>query len=520
MQDIRGVQLGPYRLEREIAQSGGVRVFLATQTTLGRRAVVKVLSTEGADPTAIERFKREAATVARLRHPHIVTVHDYGEDSGVLYIATEFVDGGSLADRLVEPLPLVQVYLIISQVASALDYAHSRGVIHRNVKPANLLMAERAGAPQFGDRDYHPWVLLGDFSLAKVIDSSQITQQGVGLGTPYYMSPEQAQGRTVDKTTDIYSLAIVAFELLTFHVPFGGDTALEVAMKHVEQELPSVRQVMPSLPAQIDRVLGRAAAKRPQDRYQTAGDFADDLARAIGIEPAGREVLPVTGSDLRTTFGDSVGIDDEDDLAPPSQRPWLIPAIGGGVGLLVICVALVCAFNFVGPTVQAMVGLGPTPTATSIPEPTAITRTATPDPRATMTPTATPDPNKDENDVRAAVRQSNVIWAEAVGRNGTVTRLSEVYTGRWLEITTKQVNDLRANNQYREAQNLDYQFSNFRLNDAKDRATISTVERWNDTLRNSAGALINTNPPTVRQTYELVKQNGKWLVSDSQIERG
>ncbi|GIW08161.1 MAG: hypothetical protein KatS3mg060_2966 [Dehalococcoidia bacterium] len=537
MQELRGVQLGPYVLEREIAQTGAARVFLGMQTTLGRRVVVKVLTLSGVpNPTVAERFKREAAAISRLRHPHIVTVHDFGEESGLLYLVTEYVEGGTLADRLGQPIPFIQAYLIVSQVASALDYAHSRGVIHRNVSPDTLLLVERGGPKSLLDGNYHPWVLLSDFSLVKLTDSPTVTGNAAVFGAPYYMSPEQAQGQPVDKTTDIYSLAIVAFELLTGHVPFGGNTAFEVANKHIAEPLPSVRLVAPELPADLDRVLQTAAAKFPRERYQSAGDFADAFARAGGIEPSGRDtsiVTPGFGNGVAyTPAGFAEPIDDEEETPVRSLPPWAIPAGGAAIGLLFICLAVFCGLNVVGPTVSRALGLATTPTPTASPTARpvlpAATGTVTVTAGSPVTPTI-PSPTvvvtgavifpSDTEAVQNAVRQSNAVWAKAVGKGGTTDELSTVFAGRWLNLITSQVRALRSNQQYRDAQLLDLRIESIDFQ-SNTTVTVRTVERWNDTLRAENGTLITTNPSNLRQEYDLERINGKWYVVDSRIQRG
>ncbi|MCS6801036.1 MAG: protein kinase [Chloroflexota bacterium] len=536
MQELRGVQLGPYVLEREIGQVGAARVFVGMQTTLGRRVMVKVLNLSGAvSPTVIERFKREAAAISRLRHPHIVTVHDFGEESGLLYLVTEYVEGGTLAERLGQPLPFIQAYLIISQVASALDYAHSRGVIHRNVSPDTLLLVERGGPRSLLDGNAHPWVLLSDFSLVKLTDLPTVTGNAALFGAPYYMSPEQAQGLPVDKTTDIYSLAIVAFELLTGHVPFGGNTAFEVANKHITEPLPSVRLVVPDLPPEIDRVLQTAAAKYPRERYQSAGDFADAFARAGGIEPTGRDaslITPSVGNGVAPAFPAGEPVDDEDEAPIRPLPSWAIPAGGATIGLLFICLAIFCGLNIVGPAVSRALGLTttPTPTATPTVRPVlpAATGTVTGTAGTAATPTI-PVPTvvvtgavifpSDAEAVQNVVRQSNVVWARAVGKGGTTDELSTVFAGRWLNLITSQVRALRSNQQYRDAQLLDLRIESIEFQ-SNTSATVRTVERWNDTLRAENGTLITTNPSNLRQEYDLERINGRWYVVDSRIQRG
>lgn len=534
MQELRGVQLGPYLLERELGRIGGVRVFLGTQTTLGRRVIVKVLSlARVASPAVVERFQREAAAIARLRHPHIVTVHDFGEENGLLYLVTEYVEGSTLGERLGDPIPFIQVYLVLSQIASALDYAHSRGVIHRNIQPDSILLVERGGPRSLMDGNYHPWVLLSDFSLVKVADAPTLTADGQALGTPYYMSPEQAQGLPVDKTTDTYSLAIVAFEMLTGRVPFGGNSAVEVATKQIQELLPSVRLVVPDIPIELDRVLARGAAKDPHDRYQSAGEFADAFARAGGIEPTGRDESAFSGGFVGATpgFGPGEGpiLDDEDEVPARTLPPWAIPIAGGVGGFIFICIAVLCGLNIVGPAVSRGLGLNPTPTATAtatakpaITSSPVVTGTVTSNNPAIATPTTiitgTVVFEEDREKVRGVVRQSNAVWAEAVGKGGDTSKLNTVFAGAWLNIITRQVLDLRASNQYREATLRDLHFDSINFTSATT-ASVKTTERWDDTLRGSTGALITTNPPVVKQIYYLERLDGTWKIVNSEVDR-
>ncbi|MCS7002558.1 MAG: protein kinase, partial [Dehalococcoidia bacterium] len=491
LQELRGRTLGPYRIERELFSIGAVRVCLGAQVALGRHVVIKALPLDPVDNAReIERFRREAAAIARLRHPHIVTVHDFGYEDGLAYTVSELVDGVALADRLGQPTPFLQTYLIVSQIASAIDFAHSRGVVHRNICPDTILLIDRDGQRTGGTGAAHPWVMVSDFSLAKIADPPALTAEWLSHGAPYYMSPEQVAGNPGDRPTDIYSLAIVAFELLTGAVPFAGSTVQEVAQKHTHEMLPSARLVVPDLPPALDRVLQKAAAKNPGERYVTATEFADAFARAGGLEPAGREASGMLANEFAPA-----NLDDDDDEAPTRQEPpWLIPVAGAAAGLVVLCVAVVCAVNFVVPNVTRALGLAPTPsptaTVTPRPQPTGtpsgvnagapITRTVGPG----QAPTATPQPGgpQDRQAVEAAIRESNEVWAAAVGPNGDTSRLNTVFGGAWLNTITAQVNTLRANRQYRQARLRELRIDDIQFTGA-NRATVRTTENWDDTLR-------------------------------------
>jgi serine/threonine protein kinase len=228
-----GQTLGQYRLMERIGRGGMATVYKAYQPSLDRYVAVKVLPTYLAqDPDFAARFRREARAIARLNHPHILPVHDFGQEGELSYIVMRYVEGGTLKKMLGRPLALDRVVDILAQVGDALDYAHQQGVIHRDVKPANVLM------------DQGRWAFLSDFGLAKMAAASvQLTKTGVGLGTPAYMSPEQAQGKPVDAQSDIYSLGIMLFEMLTGQVPFDADTPLAVLIKHLTAPLPLPRKV-------------------------------------------------------------------------------------------------------------------------------------------------------------------------------------------------------------------------------------------------------------------------------------
>jgi serine/threonine protein kinase len=265
-----GQTLGQYRLVERIGRGGMATVYKAYQPSLDRYVAVKVLPTYLAhDPNFAARFRREARAIARLNHPHILPVHDFGQEGELSYIVMRYVEGGTLKKILGQPLALDRTIDILAQIGDALDYAHQQGVIHRDVKPANVLM------------DQGKWAFLSDFGLAKMVAASvQLTKTGVGLGTPAYMSPEQAQGKPVDAQSDIYSLGIMVFEMLTGQVPFDADTPLAVLIKHLTAPLPLPREVNPDLTDPVERVILKAVAKAPEDRFQRVGEMVEALRRA------------------------------------------------------------------------------------------------------------------------------------------------------------------------------------------------------------------------------------------------
>jgi serine/threonine protein kinase len=220
----------------------------------------------------LARFEREARAVARLRHRNILAVYDYGRWEDTFYLAMEYVSGGTLKERLGWPQDLAYAVKIASQVADALAHAHGHGVIHRDVKPGNILMAEEE------------WPLLTDFGLAKILEESlHLTASGASVGTPHYMSPEQAQGLAVDRRSDVYSLGIVLFEMVTGRTPFSTDNPMAVLIRHINEPVPSPRSLRSDLPRDLERVVLKALAKSPADRYQRMEQFLIELAEAYPL---------------------------------------------------------------------------------------------------------------------------------------------------------------------------------------------------------------------------------------------
>jgi hypothetical protein len=274
-----GQRLGGYRIDGILGRGGMAEVYRATHLALEREVAIKILSPAlNADPTFLLRFAREAKAVARLRHPHIITVHDYGEEGTLAYLVMELAEGGTLRDRARTFCTLSDVVEGIAPVAEALAYAHDRGVIHRDLKPVNVLIDE-AGRP-----------LLADFGLARVLrESLDYTEVEGGAGTPNYMAPEQALGGALDRRVDIYALGIVAYELLTGQAPYAGPTPYLIIQRHLTEPPPSIRAALPQAPETLEAAIRRATSKRPADRYDTAVAFLADLRRAAAERPA----LPV-----------------------------------------------------------------------------------------------------------------------------------------------------------------------------------------------------------------------------------
>jgi formylglycine-generating enzyme required for sulfatase activity/predicted Ser/Thr protein kinase len=266
-----------YAVERAIGQGGFAAVYLVRDLSLKRPLAVKVLSPDLLlSTTAQERFRREAETVAQLSHPHIVPLHFIGNANDIFYLAMEFVDGESLADRLERDgrVEVEDATRILREVASALDLAHRRGVVHRDIKPHNVLLERDSGR-----------ALVTDFGIARTAENSSLTASGMVVGTPTYMSPEQVVGDKVDHRADLYALGIVGYEMLAGRPPFGGSTPTEVLMKRVATPAEPVERACPQAPPALAAVINRCLQQNPDQRYQTAGE----IVRALG------GITPVSG---------------------------------------------------------------------------------------------------------------------------------------------------------------------------------------------------------------------------------
>jgi serine/threonine protein kinase/ligand-binding sensor domain-containing protein len=279
-----GQMLGPYHIISQIGQGGMAVVYKAHHAAMDRYVAIKVLPQQMAEnPEFMGRFQQEARTISRLEHPHILPVYDHGESHGIAYLVMRYLDAGTLRDRIARgSLPLDEVDRLFSQLADALDYAHSRGVIHRDLKPSNALMDERGN------------LFLTDFGIAKLLESDpHFTSTGALIGTPAYMSPEQAQAQKVDQRTDIYSLGIILYEMITGRVPYDAETPLAVILKHINEPLPLPSVVKPGISPSIERVILRALEKNPADRYATVSEFLQAWKRALSLTETSRGAAAV-----------------------------------------------------------------------------------------------------------------------------------------------------------------------------------------------------------------------------------
>jgi serine/threonine protein kinase len=382
-----GRMLGKTHITDLLGRGGMATVYKGYQADIDRYVAVKVLpQMPEQDGAFVERFKLEARTIARLQHPHILPVYDFGDENGLLYLVTAYAPGGSLSDMIAKsPLTLTQAERLLREVAPALDYAHRQGIIHRDIKPANILLDREGNA------------LLADFGIVKLIESSTVaglTNASGVVGTPAYMAPEQANGLPVDGRTDIYALGVVAYEMLTGKQPFAAETPLQLLLKHMTQPPPLLRDSLTGIPPALDVVLQRVLAKEQDERYQTATQFAQAFAQAISNAETGTLQMPLvqTGASIPTPMSTSVipptgatlppiapmpsqFATNAANTPPPTQampipggrgQSWLLTIIVAGAAVLALGVAL---FALATTNQRAALAL---PTETLRPTPTAL----------------------------------------------------------------------------------------------------------------------------------------------------
>lgn len=279
-----GTTIGKYKLLELLGRGGMAEVYKARHPTLGRDVTVKILHPHLAEGEGfLARFEREAKAVAAMRHPNIVQIFDYEAAEDAKYMVMEFVDAGTLQDRFSalaregKRMPIREALPLLRQVAAALDYAHGRGILHRDVKPSNILLDSSGNA------------YLTDFGIARILSAAQFTATGVMIGTPAYMSPEQGAGEELSAASDIYSLGVIAYELLAGRVPFTSETTpLAVIHKHIHEPPPNLHTLREGLPAAVEDAVEKALSKNPRGRFRNAGEFIRALEKALPEETVRR----------------------------------------------------------------------------------------------------------------------------------------------------------------------------------------------------------------------------------------
>ena len=350
-----GQMLGPYRIINQVGKGGMATVYKAYQPSVDRYVAIKVLPSQLAESKEFAaRFQQEARIIAKLEHPHILPVFDYGESEGVAYFVMRYMDAGTLKERMIEgrPLPLHEIDRLFTQLAEALSYAHSRGIVHRDLKPANVLIDAQGN------------VFLTDFGIAKLLESAspRLTQTDAIMGTPAYISPEQAQGHPVDQRSDIYSLGIILYEMVTGSVPFTAETPLAVLFKHISDPLPPPSLVKPDIPPVVEQVLLKALAKDPRDRFGTAAEFVGAWERALQARETMKHPPETATVPPPSTTG-----------APPQRKPVPLTKTATKPGLptvwIVGCLVVACAVFGLGGVALMVSNLrsAPTPTLTALP---------------------------------------------------------------------------------------------------------------------------------------------------------
>jgi serine/threonine protein kinase len=366
MSELVGRELGLYLIQEPIGTGGMSAVYKAYHPTLECDVAIKVLPEHlSMDADFRQRFQQEVRVIARLQHAHILPIHDYGQDKGRLYLVMRYIEGGTLEERLAAgPLDVAEVSLVMHQAGAALICAHDQGVVHRDVKPANVLI------------DDHGNCYLSDFGLAKVLqDSIRLTASGVGMGTPAYMSPEQGQGGQVDERSDVYSLGVMLYELVTGKVPFEAEAPMAVMLKHITDPPPPPSTIRPGISPQLEAVILKALSKEPAARYQSVQEML--VAFDAAVQDVSLQPQPV----LR--------------LSPPRKRRLPVWALAtAGVATVCLLALLIWVSTGGWRNARSLAQATQSATATSQPSPTVLSTNTPLPPTQTPTATHTPVPTK------------------------------------------------------------------------------------------------------------------------------
>ncbi|MGE5641738.1 MAG: serine/threonine protein kinase, partial [Byssovorax cruenta] len=356
MANWAGKTLGKVHIEGLVARGGMAEVYTGMDESIGPVAIKVMRGVLDKDSEQLARFQREAEVIEELRHPNIVQMFAYDIVDESPYLVMEYIPGPSLAAYLKslheqkQRMPIGMVAQILKSIASALDYAHAKGIVHRDIKPANVLLRSQSGKVELNQplpRDVEP--VLTDFGLVRLLDSTMHTTAGSVSGTPTYMSPEQARGEKVDKRTDIYSLGIMLYEMLAGTVPFQADTTFGMLMKHINEPPPPIEGLSEGLQAILDRTL----AKDPSLRYESAGDLANEFIALFNGETVSPGTLHI--AQLARQASDA-----SKQASPPPEEKRTNRWVRIGAEIVVAVLLALMIFRFIGPTSQTVI---PTPAA-------------------------------------------------------------------------------------------------------------------------------------------------------------
>lgn len=329
-----------YEIIKTIGEGGMANVYLAKDIILDRNVAIKVLRGDLAtDEKFVRRFQREALSASSLTHPNIVEIYDVGEDDGDYYIVMEYVEGKNLKQLLKKrgKLTTAEVVDIMLQITSAMGVAHEALIIHRDLKPQNILIKDDGE------------VKITDFGIAMALNATQLTQTNSAMGSVHYFPPEQANGKGSSLKSDVYSLGIMLYELLSGVLPFRGDNAVEIALKHLKEPIPSIRTELPELPQSIENIIIKATAKNPKNRYSNASEMHDDLSTALNRERINEPLIELKyeeGVDEDTIVVKKDSIDEgivsqiKDDKKPKNKKVIIASCIAGGIILIATAIAL------------------------------------------------------------------------------------------------------------------------------------------------------------------------------------